>query len=424
MERVIENPDRVKKAEIVVGIPSYKEADSIGYVVGKVDEGLTKYFWRKEAVILNVDNNSPDGTKDAFFATPTKTPKLYISTPPGVKGKGRNIRNLFEAGVELGAEVIIMVDADLKSITPQWMQYLAEPIYLGNDYVIPIYVRHKYDGTITNNITYPLTRVLYGLRTRQPIAGDFAFSGRLARAYLTEKTWDENVYEFGIDIWMTTIAIARRFKVCQTFLGAPKSHRAKDPGAHLGPMFYQVIGTVFQLAIDFEFIWKDVADSLPTSIFGFGLGVKEDPPEVKVDTERLYRNFLQGEEEYREVWEKVISPLNLTDLMEVKGKAPQDVSVPADLWARILFDYIVAFRDEAFERPLLLNSLIPIYYIRTLSYVNSTREMDTKEAEEFLEEECRIMEGEKYYLIAKWNQTPRRDGLPSIAQYLAEEQTP
>ena len=221
MNRVIENPASVKRADIVVGIPSYNEADSIGFVTSIVDEGLTKFFSRKECVIINVDNHSPDDTRRAFLETKTQMPKLYISTPKGIRGKGRNIKNLFEAGVEFGAQAIIMVDADLTSITPQWIKYLVDPIFLGHDYVIPIYVRHKYDGTITNNIAYPLTRVLYGLRTRQPIAGDFGFSVKLARAYLTEKTWDSNVSEFGIDIWMTTIAIARNFKVCQTFMGAP-----------------------------------------------------------------------------------------------------------------------------------------------------------------------------------------------------------
>ena len=54
------------------------------------------------------------------------------------------------------------------------------------------------------------------------------------------------------------------------------------------------------------------------------------------------------------------------------------------------------------------------------SVMNDILDMETKEAEEFLNEECRIMEEEKYYLIAKWNQTPRKDGIPSIAQYLLE----
>jgi glycosyltransferase involved in cell wall biosynthesis len=387
--QIVENPERIKRAEIVVGIPSFKEADSIGHVVSKVDQGLTRFFEKKNSVIINVDNFSPDGTKDAFLNTKSRTPKLYCSTAKGVRGKGRNIKNLFQAGVELGAKAILMVDADLKSITPDWVQYFTEPIYMGYDYVIPIYVRHKYDGTITNNITYPLTRVLYGLRTRQPIAGDFCFSGRLARAFLTEKTWNRNVSEFGIDIWMTTIAIARGFNVCQTFLGAPKSHRAKDPSGHLGPMFYQVVGTLFDLAVD-------------------------------VNEENLLIHFKKGSRKYGKIWKKVIAEINLEDLLQNIYRDVKDVIFPADLWARILFDYIVAYRDKLAARDQLLLSLIPIYFLRTLGFINGTRELDTKEAEDYLDIECRKMEEEKYYLIAKWNQTPRKDGIPSIAQYLAD----
>jgi len=420
MSHIVENPDKVRRAEIVVGIPSYKEADSIGHVTSQVDAGLKKYFGRKDCVIINVDNDSPDDTRGAFLRAETEMPKLYISTPKGIRGKGRNIRNLLEAGVELGAKAIAMVDADLTSITPAWIQSLVEPIYMDHDYVIPIYVRHKYDGTITNNIAYPLTRVLYGMRTRQPIAGDFGFSGKLARAYLTEKTWDENVSEFGIDIWMTTIAISRSFNVCQTFMGAPKSHRAKDPGAHLGPMFFQVVGTVFSLAVDFEYLWKYSSESLPTNIFGFGLGVTDEPEPVTVDRDRLLKSFIDGLIKYWKIWTKVIAPLNLDDLNHLQKMSADKISVPADLWARILFDYVVAYRDSLADRTVLLNSLIPIYYIRTLAFVNDTKDMNTKEAEDFLEDECRIMEDEIYYLIAKWNQTPRQDGIPSIAQYLAK----
>ena len=60
----------------------------------------------------------------------------------------------------------------------------------GFDYVAPLYLRHKYDGTITNSIVYPLTRALYGREVRQPIGGDFGFSGRLPRT-----TWSAPVWE-------------------------------------------------------------------------------------------------------------------------------------------------------------------------------------------------------------------------------------
>jgi len=100
--------------------------------------------------------------------------------------------------------------------------------------VAPLYVRHKYDGTITNGIAYPMTRALYGRRVRQPIGGDFGFSGDLADVYLKSKTWSQAVANFGIDIWMTTLAINQKVQVCQAFMGRPKIHRTKDPGSDLG----------------------------------------------------------------------------------------------------------------------------------------------------------------------------------------------
>ena len=98
----------------------------------------------------------------------------------------------------------------------------------------PLYARYKYDGTITNTVTYPLTRALYGHRIRQPIGGDFGVSGDLVRHYLELDDWTDDISKFGIDIWMTTSALTGGFAVCQTRLGA-KVHDPKDPGSDLGP---------------------------------------------------------------------------------------------------------------------------------------------------------------------------------------------
>ena len=76
--------------------------------------------------------------------TRTETPKIYISTEEGVTGKGNNLRNLFEKALELEAKAVLVIDADLKSISPMWIRNLAEPIFEDYDYVSPLYIRHKY----------------------------------------------------------------------------------------------------------------------------------------------------------------------------------------------------------------------------------------------------------------------------------------
>ena len=163
--------------DIIVGIPSYNEADNIAFVASQLSLGLKRYFPAHSSAIINVDNNSTDGTKEAFLGSETgEIPKKYISTGKGVVGKGNNFMNLFKEVESLKAKAIVVVDADLLSITPEWVKKLVTPILEGHDFVTPLYSRNEYDGTITNHITYPLLYSIFKANIRQPIGGDFSFS--------------------------------------------------------------------------------------------------------------------------------------------------------------------------------------------------------------------------------------------------------
>ena len=398
------NPENIERARMVVCIPSYKEADSIAYPVSQADEGLRKYFPEYESVIINCDNNSPDNTKQAFLNTPTKTPKIYLSTAPGVKGKGNNFRNLFQKVSDLKAKAVVVVDADLKSITPEWIKHLGEPLFSGFSYVAPLYIRHKYDGTITKGIAYPMTRALYGRRVRQPIGGDFGFSGSLNQVYLESTIWDESVANFGIDIWMTTLAINQKMKICQAFMGRPKIHRTKDPGADLGPMFRQVVGTIFSMMGHFDAFWTRVRNSRPTAIYGFGLGEVEMPPKVGVNRENLIDQFHRGFETHSGIWHEILTPDAYRKLIEIKGMRVPEFNFPTDLWARILFDTAVSYGRVTIDTDQIMDSLIPLYFGRTLSFVLRTEKMSIKQAEEAIEEDCATFERTKPYLLKRWKE--------------------
>lgn len=399
-----ENPQNITEAEMVVAIPSYREAKLIGHPASQAAQGLKRYFADKSCVLINCDNNSDDGTKEAFFGADTgDVPQIYLSTPPGVKGKGNNFHNLFRKVVQLKAQAVVVVDADLKSITPQWIKHLGEPLFNDFGYVAPLYVRHKYDGTITNAIAYPLTRALYGRRVRQPIGGDFGFSGDLARIYLSSTSWSEAVQNFGIDIWMTTLAMNNNVPICQAYMGRPKIHKPKDPGSDLGPMFSQVVGTIFNLMTQSTGYWMRVKWSRPTAIFGFGLGEVEMPPPVKVSQDKLAEKFKAGFGAYQELWTKILTESIMNKVSEI-GQLPSDqFEFPVQLWARLLFDYAVAFRDKVVDEAELLNSLIPLYFGKTLSFVRKTERMSVQQAEEFIENECMVFEETKPYLLERWD---------------------
>ncbi|HEY7515070.1 MAG TPA: glycosyltransferase, partial [Vicinamibacteria bacterium] len=223
----------IGSVDLLVGIPSFNSAHTIGHVVEAAAAGLAKHFPGRRSVIVNSDGGSKDGTQDAVRTAHFSSPEALLVSHPvapiqkivtpyhGIPGKGSAFRTIFAIATRLKARACAVVDADLRSVTPGWFELLLGPVLdHGFDFVSPLYLRHKYDGTITNSIVYPLTRALYGKDVRQPIGGDFGFSGRLAEHYQSKPVWETDVARFGIDIWMTTTALAEGFRTCQAFLGA------------------------------------------------------------------------------------------------------------------------------------------------------------------------------------------------------------
>jgi len=397
-----ENPEKVERADLVVGLPSHNDAAHIAHPTTQADRGLLDYFGDKSSVIINCDNHSEDGTKEAFFQTPTEIPKIYLSTPPGTVGRGYNLRNLTAKAVELQAQAVIVIEADVKSITSLWIKNLGEPIFAGFGFVAPLYVRHKYDGAVANGIVYPLTRSLYGRRVRQPLGGDFAFAANLAETYLNHPSWNDRVGQFGIDIWMTTLAICQGSPICQSFVGRPKIYQNKGSIVPSDPAFSQVVGTLLELMIHFEDFWERVKWSKPTAIYGFGMGEVETPTPVEISQDDLHQSFVQGFAQYQELWETFLENNIYNKLGEIRELPLAHFSFPSEIWARILYSYSVAYKNQSVEQEALLQSLVVLFVGKTLSFVRKTERMSSQQAEEYIENECMIFEEAKPYLLSKW----------------------
>lgn len=388
----------IEKADIIVGIPSYNESDSIGFVVQQAAAGLKKYFSQYSCLIINVDNNSPDNTKEAFLSTDTgEIKKAYVTTPPGVKGKGNNFYNLFKVVKELQPKAVVVVDADLKSITPEWIKNLAEPIIRGADLVTPMYSRHKYDGTITNNIVYPIIVGLLGRNIRQPIGGDFSFSSKLAEYWLKQE-WSETIRQFGIDIFMTTNAIMGGFKVCSSNLGA-KIHKVKDPGESLGPMFKQVIGTLFSIINANKQLISNNGIEQPLT---FGDTELQEPQTMSINTENLRKNFNEGRRKYLHVLKQYLTEQTYNEFRNLSLEAQ---SITPELWAKTLYDLLIAY-PKAENKPELLEAMQPLYFGRVYSFAKESAGMSHEEAEEKIQEQAEVFHDLRDYALKRLVGTP------------------
>ena len=442
---------RLGKADIMVGIPSFKNAATIGYVVRAAQAGLVQYFPDLHPVVVNSDAGSPDGTgrvvveteppdyiEQILLVRPShKLERVSLTYPEihGVGGKGAALRTIFEMAAALEVQALVVVDSDLRSIVPEWIELLAGPILKGGyDFVAPLYARYKYDGTITNTVTYPLTRALYGHRIRQPIGGDFGVSGDLVAHYLELDDWTDDVSKFGIDIWMTTSALTGGFAVCQTRLGA-KVHDPKDPGADLGPMFRQVVGTIMRLANRYPDKWLGITGSHDVPAYGFERII--DPPPLEVNTLRLLSEFHAGSLSLADTWRSMLAPATADAVMGLAAEAGQladlartrlglggDVAsttastlemadavaafdFPDDTWARVIYDLVVTARDPKPSLEALIASLVPIYFGRVGGFVIENRSIPTDQAEERVERQARAFERLKPYLVERWEAAER-----------------
>jgi hypothetical protein len=137
-------------------------------------------------------------------------------------------------------------------------------------------------------------------------------------------------------------------------------------------------------------------------VFGFGMGEADAPPPLEVSEADLYRVFLQGFSQYQVLWESVLDDKTFNKLTEIKNLPVAHFSFPSELWARIVFRYAVAHRNRVTDRQTLLESLLPIFHGKSLSFVKKTERMSIQQAEEYIENECMIFEEMKSCLAADW----------------------
>ncbi|MFH1642129.1 MAG: hypothetical protein ABIC04_04465 [Nanoarchaeota archaeon] len=394
-EKLLEK-EAIKKVNILVATPSFNEEENISFITKKVDMGLRKHYPAEKALILNCDSGSLDCTKERFNETKTKTKKLHIGTPHNEIGKGNALKVMLEIGSILKPEVIVINDSDLKSLSVDWIKFQAQPIFDGYDFVAPYYKRFKYDGTITNNICYPLVASIFGEKIRQPIGGEFSFAGKLAPFFLNKCKWTNNTRYFGIDIFMTANAILGNFKICQANLGV-KVHSPKDPGTCLSPMFRQVISTMFKIICDNKSNLKERKIMKQIPILGKIKGARNQI--IKIDKEGLKHRFITGFGEQMEIIKKCLPKESYN---KIKGCAHYGkVKINSELWSRIVYDYIIAFKKYEHISSTILRSFEPLWLGRTYSFVEETRKMTTDQAERLIKEQVDVFFKNRDYLFKR-----------------------
>ena len=397
----------IGSADVLLAIPAYNNESTISRVMKVAAEGLATFFADMRTVLFVCEGGSLDETKNVAVMTDIGlSVGKIVATYRGEPGKGNALRAVFHTAMELGVKGCALIDGDLRSVTPDWVNNMLQPvIHEGFDFVTPFYRRYKYDGTITNLLAYPLITALYGQNLRQPIGGDFGMSAQFIESLSKQDVWDVFVGQFGIDVWMTISAITNKVKICQANLGA-KVHSAKDPAFSLGPMYLQVISTMFRSMNKFHDLWRDI--NRAEDVVVKGTAVPWEPEPIPVSVTRLVEEFNMGMAHFGALYREILSEDTYVRLEQIgrsevcRPEGYCDFHMPPDLWARIVYDIAIVFNCWKGDTHKLIDLSSPLYFGMVASVANRTLELDYDAVEQVVDDIVKAFINEKVYLTERW----------------------
>ena len=285
----------VGEADVLVGVPTYNNAATVGQVVQTIRAGLLKYFPRERAVIVNADGGSRDQTcelvrgasiNDLQHSTDLNALRTLHSISAEYAGgpaTGTALRTILASAELLRVSACAVVSPESTTIEPEWIERLLRPVYQGNfDFVTPLYRRHKFDGLLMRNLVYPMTRAFYGKQVREPYAAEFSFSGPLASHFLGQEIWTQEVGQTGTEIALTISAITGNFRLAQSFLGVKPHVDAR--AADLVAAMRQTVGALFWSLEPNYSLWSAKSDSQAIPTLGGEQGSNARAAEGKPQT--------------------------------------------------------------------------------------------------------------------------------------------
>jgi glucosylglycerate synthase len=316
----------------------------------------------------------------------------------GVPGRGEGLRAVFTATRALRARALVVLEADVVSMTPEWIRDLAGPILREKaDFICPAYARHRWDGSVTRLLLAPLVRALYGRRIHQPFGGQQALSARLVEHLLVHPKWDWAGRDVS-DLWITGAAIADGFSVWEAWLGA-HTVRSRTRTTDLPAMVAGTLGAAFTVMDRHQDLWLEVRDSEPLPAVGEPCPVSIDP--MNIDVHALLEAFQLGVRDLTSIWELVLAGDTLGEVLALDGDT-HSFRFPDDLWARTVYDFALGHHYGVVYRDHLLRSLVPLYLGRTAAYIIGTRRLGVEATEHALEEIAMAFERQKPYLVEHW----------------------
>jgi hypothetical protein len=402
----------VGEVDILIGIPSYNNVDTIGPTVEAVEQSLQQNFVRDRVVIVNVDGGSTDHTKDVILQmqerknpagkglsslrTVHRLTSQYANTP----SQGAAVRIIVAAADLLRARSCAIVSPATGELTGSRVANLLRPVHRDRfDFLAPLYARGKFHGLLVRNLLYPMSRAAFGRRIREIYSLEWAFSGRLASLCVDQNVWHQEAVLVRPEGWMASTAMCSDLKSSQSFLGPSV---ALPPGGtpDIVEAIRQTVGSLFWCLEANQDCWLNRKGSEPVPTYGPDHELTEET--VPASQEKMFELFRNGVSELEPILGSILDPDTHARIKEIATLDQNAFRFGTNLWVKTIYEFAAAYHHSVINRDHLVQALVPLYRGHLYSFLLEHANSSADEMEAYSENLCLEFEREKSYLIERW----------------------
>jgi hypothetical protein len=383
------------RTELVVGLPGLVDAEQVRAIAAQFSGGGHPIAVVHPCAPGMSGALETLGTSGDVRLVAREITAVASATAPWL-GQPAVYAALLAEAESLGASACVILNPDLAAFTPAAMDALVRPILANEcDLAMPLYRAGRFDGLLNQAILAPVTRALYGKRVRYPLAQDFAVSA----GFLPELRQAVSTPAAGQGLlWPATEAVLRDKQVCQVYL--PVYHQYPATGMDLPTLLQQIVAPLFADMDRNASLWQRVRGSHSTMESGIEPMLGETSAETSPDPRPMVEAFQLGQRNLQEVWSLVLPPVTLLDLKKMSRQPLESFRMEDALWARVVYDFALAYRLRTLSRGHLLGAMAPLYLgwvgSRVLEVEGATSSVARQEQLE------RVFEQNKPYLLQRW----------------------
>jgi hypothetical protein len=312
----------------------------------------------------------------------------------------------YAAAARLAAEyspkVTLLLGNESAALDPQHLRALADRVRTRNiDLAVPRLHLGPADGLVNAAILYPLTRALFASDIHFPLPLDAALSPRMAARLAAPALHLFAVGQGDSLIWPVSEAAIAAFSVREVDAGP--SALPPPPVGDFNALFTRVTGLLFADIDAKANFWQRARAPLTLS------GLAQAPPTSPIPTQsdtladaaEMIESFHLAYANLQEIWSLVLPPQSRLALKKLSLAAPDAFLMDPALWARIVYDFALAFHLRTLNRGHLLGAMTPLYLAWAAGHLISSGD-DPDRANRAIDNTAAAFDNEKPYIVSRW----------------------